>query len=335
MKTLVSYIRESFNDSILKEYFAYANKLDGETKRLLTAPIYKSSTGIDLHNVEGKKFKFNEYDNIGSIKSYFDTFLENSVKYSSSGPRHFFERITKVFILKMQKDNITIFGLITPIDKYYDKSPTYKDLQGILPDNMNDPKKYVVYDSKNIFSTLSKAIKRGWNVSVFKYSGDGQNDTSELYKLRLERKLNKQGVLDNSEEFLSWYKDNQVRKRLLKLIQNASKRADPDYKAMLDEAKEEINKLFKFIDTLNRATKAAGHDIDVKGSEDTSYILQQIDNYVMKATEMLNNPDFYTSVSTVIKDHFIGYIDSIKSLIDDAYQSMKGTIEFDFRKNKV
>ena len=331
MKTLVSYIRESFNDSILKEYFAYANKLDSENKRLLTAPVLRASATIDLHNVKAVKQSFDTYNTVASIKEYFNHIVTNSLRQTSNG--YISMATFNLFIIKMQKDDATVFGLVIP---YYEWGATkLKELKLILPDNINEPTNYVMDDLITSCSKLSKLIKQGWSVTVFRYLGDGDNDLSDLYKLRKERKTNKQGVLDNSEEFLSWYKDNQVRKRLLKLIQNASKRADPDYKAMLDEAKEEINKLFKFIDTLNRATKAAGHDIDVKGSEDTSYILQQIDNYVMKATEMLNNPDFYTSASTVIKDHFIGYIDSIKSLIDDAYQSMKGTIEFDFRKNKV
>lgn len=327
MKTLVSYIRESFNDSILKEYFAYANKLDGETKRLLTAPIYKSSTAIDLHNVEAEEQPFGKDYNVALIKKYFNDIVSKSERLTSN---YTYENTVNVFIIKMQKDDVTVFGLVAPIYKY--GASKLKDLKIILPDDMEKPENYFEYPLTESCSKLSKAIRNGWKITVFRYKGDGNNDLSKLYKLRKERKTNQKGVFDNSEEFLSYYKDNQVRNRLLKLIQNASKRTDPDYKAMLDEAKEEINKLFKFIDILNRSIKASGHDIDVKGSEDTSYILQQIDNYVMKATEMLNNPDFYTSTSTVIKDHFIGYIDNIKSLIDDAYQSMKGTIEFDFRK---
>lgn len=74
MKTLVSYILESFNDSILKEYFVYVNKLDDETKRLLTGPILKTSTTIDLHNVKAEEQSLERITMLHQLRNILMTF---------------------------------------------------------------------------------------------------------------------------------------------------------------------------------------------------------------------------------------------------------------------
>ena len=317
MKTLVSYIRESFNDSILKEYFAYANKLDGENKRLLTAPVLRASATIDLHNVKAVKQSFDTYNTVASIKEYFNHIVTNSLRQTSNG--YISMATFNLFIIKMQKDNATVFGLVIP---YYEWGATkLKELKLILPDNINEPTNYVMDDLITSCSKLSKLIKQGWSVTVFRYLGDGDNDLSDLYKLRKERKTNKEGVFDNTEEFLSYYKDKQVRNRLLTLIRNASKQVDPDYKAILDEAKEQVDKLLKFVDVIDRTTKSAGRNDGIKNDSSLNSSLKQIDKNVLEATEILNSPEFYTS--SFNRDRFQSRIDSIKSYIEDAYRDME------------
>lgn len=326
MKTLVSYIRESFQDSILKEYFAYANKLDSENKRLLTAPVLRASTTIDLHNVKAVEQSFDTNNTAASIKEYFNRIVTNSLHQTS---KSYISMATfNLFIIKMQKDNVTMFGLVVP---YYEWAATkLKELKLILPDKIDEPTNYFVGDLITSCSKLFKLIRQGWSISVFRYWGDGDNDLSDLYKLRKERKTNKEGVFDNSEEFLSYYKDKQVRKRLLTLISNASKQVDPDYKAMLNDAKEQVNKLLKFVDIVDKATKTAGHEGGIKDDSTLNKVLVSIDKKVMDATELLNSPEFYTD--TFGKDRFKDRIDSIKKYIEDAYTAMEYATRDNFRK---
>ena len=316
MKTLVSYILESFNDSVLKEYFAYANKLDGETKRLLTGPILKTSTGIDLHNVKAEEQHFGKDYNVASIKKYFNDIVSKSEQLTSNG--YSYANTVNVFIIKMQKDDVTVFGLVAPIYQY--GASKLKDLKIILPDDMETPENYVEYALSDSCSKLSKAIRNGWKITVFRYKGDGNNDLSDLYKLRQERKANQKGVFDNSEEFLSFYKGQQLRKRLSTMIRNASKHVEPDYQSMLDEAKEELNKLFKFVDITDRAMKGAGYR-GIKKNDDLNKALERIDKNVMDTAEMLNKPDFYTS--SIDKLNFQSLIDNIKDSIDSAYRLLE------------
>ena len=326
MKTLVSYIRESFQDPILKEYFAYANKLDGETKRELTAPILRASAYIDLHNVKAVEQSFDTDNTAASIKKYFDRIVSNSLHQTS---KSYISMATfNLFIIKMQKDDATVFGLVIP---YYQWAATkLKELKLFLPNNINEPEYYTMDDLITSCSKLSKLIRQGWSVTVFRYWGDGDNDLSDLYKLRKERKLNKQGVFDNTEEFLSYYKDKQVRNRLLTLIRNASKRVDPDYKAMLDDAKEQVDKLLKFVDIVDRATKSVGRNEGIKNDSSLNSSLKQIDKNVLEATEILNSPEFYAG--SFNRDRFQSRIDSIKSYIEDAYRDMEYATQDNFHK---
>lgn len=324
MKTLVTYIRESFTDSVLKEYFAYANKLGGETKRLLTSPILKTSANIDLHNVKSEEQSFDKDYNAASVKKYFNDIIttadkSNDWEYQTEG---------NVFIIKMQKDETIVFGLVACNDEK--SSSNMKDFIIILPDDMNDVTNYVVYDFTKGYSKISKAIRQKWNVSVFHYNGNGRSDISDLFKLRKERKLNKQGVFDNTEEFLSYYKDKQVRNRLLTLIRNASKQVDPDYKAMLDDAKEQVDKLLKFVDVIDRVTKSAGRNEGIKNDSSLNSSLKQIDKNMIEATEILNSPEFYAG--SFNRDRFQSRIDSIKSYIEDAYRDMEYATQDNFHK---
>lgn len=233
-----------------------------------------------------------------------------------------------LFIIKMQKDDATVFGLVIP---YYQWAATkLKELKLFLPNNINEPEYYSMDDLITSCSKLSKLIRQGWSVTVFRYWGDGDNDLSDLYKLRKERKLNKQGVFDNTEEFLSYYKDKQVRNRLLTLISNASKRVDPDYKAMLDDAKEQVDKLLKFVDIVDRATKSVGRNEGIKNDSSLNSSLKQIDKNVLEATEILNSPEFYAG--SFNRDRFQSRIDSIKSYIEDAYRDMENVTKYNFHK---
>lgn len=324
MKTLVSYIRESFQDPILKEYFAYVNKLDGETKRELTALVLRASTNIDFHNVKAVEQSFDTDNTAASIKKYFDRIVSNSLHQTSKS--YISVPTFNLFIIKMQKDGVTSFGLVIP---YYGHGATkLKELKLFLPNNINEPEYYSMDDLITSCSKLSKLIRQGWSVTVFRYWGDGDNDLSDLYKLRKERKVNKQGVFDNTEEFLSYYKDKKVRNRLLTLIRNASKQVDPDYKAMLDDAKEQVNKLLKFVDVIDRATKNAGRNDGIKNDSSLNSSLKQIDKNVLEATEILNSPEFYAG--SFNRDRFQSRIDSIKSYVEDAYRDMEYVTKYNF-----
>ena len=165
MKTLVTYIRESFTDSVLKEYFAYANKLDSENKRLLTAPVLRASATIDLHNVKAVEQSFDTNNTAASIKEYFNRIVTNSLHQTSKG--YISMATFNLFIIKMQKDDATVFGLVIP---YYEWAATkLKELKLILPDNINKPTNYVMDDLITSCSKLYKLIRQGWSVTVFRY----------------------------------------------------------------------------------------------------------------------------------------------------------------------
>lgn len=324
MKTLVSYIRESFQDPILKEYFAYANKFDDETKRVLTGPILRASTNIDLHNVKAVEQSFDTNPTTESIKKYFDSIVSNSLRPTSS--KIYMMATYNLFIIKMQKDGVIGFALVIPC--YQWGANKLKELKLLFPNNINEPEYYSMDDLITSCSKLSKLIRQGWSVTVFRYYGDGDNDLSDLYKLRKERKLNKEGVFDNTEEFLSYYKNKQVRNRLLTLIHNASKQVDPDYKAMLDDAKEQVDKLLKFVDIVDRAAKSAGRNVGIKNGSSLNNSLKQIDKNLLEATEILNSPEFYTGSFNI--DRFKSRIDNIKSYIKDAYRNMENATKYNF-----
>lgn len=316
MKTLVSYIKESFQDTILKEYFAYANKSDDRTKRLLTSFLLGTSDEIDLHNVKGEKQTFDKDDNAASINRYFNKIIKNAHTYiwseESSSVVY-----ANMFIIKMQKDNDVVFGLFNPDNTGWDNTDiTTFDV--ILPDDINtQPLHYSVYKHKKACSIMEQIIKSGWDIIVYRYVGNGTNPASELYKLRKERQTNKDGVFDNSEEFLSYYKEKQVQKRLLTIIRNASKKANSDYKTMLDEANEQIKKMLQFVDNLDKETQSKSRKDSIKNSYGLNKILKFIDKKVIEATEMLNSPELYTDSFDV--DKFKKIIYDIKDSVEDAY----------------
>ena len=85
MKTLVSYIRESFNDSVLKEFFAYANKLgngdisSGDGYKYRGAGVLQITGKFNFEEVQRRIDRYAPTSNIDIVNSNDIHTLEGAI----------------------------------------------------------------------------------------------------------------------------------------------------------------------------------------------------------------------------------------------------------------
>ena len=304
MKTLKTFILESFNDSILKQYFAFANRLDNESKQLLTAPILRTSKKVDLHNVTaGDTLKVGNAFTKEDIKKYFDDTIKSHSRTLNKDYHWTYN--ANFFIIKITNNDIITFALCCDSSKY-DEAESLKDMLLILPDNVKTNKpNYGSFKASVGCTKLANLVKKGVEIEILWFSGDGNNDYSALWELRSKRKLDKEGTFENTEEFLSYYKDKKTQERLLRLINNATANTT-DYKQLFDDAKASVEKLFKIIDIVK---KNGGMEASITIDSYTS----DIDYNLTQMLSILNDPTLYTDDSKSARQ-FNEYLTELNSL---------------------
>lgn len=311
MKTLQDFILESFNDSILTEYFKFAKSCKNSGDDLINS-LKRGAERFDLHNGMPEASKDISNMSHQEIVDYLsETAKDNLSRYKT------WQSLTNssFFIFKITYNDSTSFGLC-----YLDTlGYALKDYTTFLPDSLSaEPGIKCYIKIATACTQLSNFIKKGANIVVYEYFMPGDKNYNELLQLRKKRKISKEGSFENTEEFCNYYKSETLKNILNKMIDNAKTKV-PDYKKEFEEIKAEYEEIKSIASKLSK----------LRVSFDERK-LNEIDSYFTRLLDIItNDPDLYNSRKST-GNNFMRDIIDLRNEINKFKDIMKRNINYRF-----